>query len=151
MSLKSVGFCYLNTCSLSTNCCMCCGLHCIGRNHFLHIQNFVIYTRLVLLCGIFNYTPSLWTCRTYRLLNLLIAESCLRLLSTRKNVHIDWWIKPGDAMRPGPWFNIKMTSYQYRKSHCGDKTILRPSYLHNGISYTGKMPSLYWIRALTLN
>ena len=48
---------------------------------------------------------------------------------------------------PGPRFNIKMTSYQYRKSHCGDKTILRPSYLHNGISYTGKMTSLYWIRA----
>ena len=23
--------------------------------------------------------------------------------------------------------------------HCGDKTILRPSYLHNGISNTGKM------------
>ena len=46
----------------------------------------------------------------------------------------------------GPWFNIKMSSYQYRKSHCGDKTILRPSYLHNGISYTGKMSSLYWIR-----
>ena len=46
----------------------------------------------------------------------------------------------------GLWFNIKMTSYQYRKSRCGDKTILRPSYLHNGISYTGKMTSLYWIR-----
>ena len=45
----------------------------------------------------------------------------------------------------GPRFNMKMTSYQYRKSHCGDKTILRPSYLHNGISYTGKMTSLYWI------
>ena len=43
-----------------------------------------------------------------------------------------------------------MTSYQCRKSHCGDKTILRPSYLHNGISYTGKMTSLYWIRALIL-
>ena len=40
-----------------------------------------------------------------------------------------------------------MTSYQYRKSHCGDKTILRPSYLHNGTSYTDKMTSLYWIRA----
>ena len=25
---------------------------------------------------------------------------------------------------PGGWFNIKMPSYQYRKSHCGDKTIL---------------------------
>ena len=40
-----------------------------------------------------------------------------------------------------------MSSYQYRKSHCGDKTILRPSYLHNGISYTGKTTSLYWIGA----
>ena len=47
----------------------------------------------------------------------------------------------------GGWFNIKVSSYQYRKSHCGDKTILLPSYLHNGISYTGKIASLYWIRA----
>ena len=53
-----------------------------------------------------------------------------------------------DLLSAGPRFNIKMTSYQYRKSHCGDKTILRPSYLHNGISYTGKTTSLYWIRAL---
>ena len=49
---------------------------------------------------------------------------------------------------PGPRFNIKMTSYQYRKSHWGDKTVVRSSYLHNGISYTGKMSSLYWIGAL---
>ena len=49
--------------------------------------------------------------------------------------------------KPGPWFNIKMSSYQYRKSHGGDKTILRPSYLHHGISYTGKTTSLYWIGA----
>ena len=41
---------------------------------------------------------------------------------------------------------IKMWPYQYRKSHCGDKMILRPSYLHNGISYTGKITSLYSIR-----
>ena len=41
-----------------------------------------------------------------------------------------------------------MSSYQYRKSHCGDKTVVRSSYLHNGISYTGKTTSLYWIRAL---
>ena len=45
----------------------------------------------------------------------------------------------------GSWFNIKMSSYQYRKSHCGDKTVVRSSYLHSGISYTGKMASLYWI------
>ena len=48
----------------------------------------------------------------------------------------------------GPWFNIKMPSYQYRKSHCGDKTVVRSSYLHNGISYTGKMVSFYWISPL---
>ena len=48
----------------------------------------------------------------------------------------------------GPRFSIKMPSYQYRKSHCGDKTVIRSSYLHNGISYTAKMTSLYWIRAL---
>ena len=39
-----------------------------------------------------------------------------------------------------------MTSYQYRKSHCGDKTVVISSYLHNGSVYTGKMASLYWIR-----
>ena len=76
--------------------------------------------------------------------------------------HYCWW--PGDARNQwhnnrnytdwvipeysGPQFNIKMTSCHYRRSHCGDKTILRPSYLHNGISYIGKMSSLYWIGAL---
>ena len=49
---------------------------------------------------------------------------------------------------PGPWFNIKLQSYQYRKSHCGDKTVIRSSYLYNGISHTGKMTSLYWMRTL---
>ena len=44
-----------------------------------------------------------------------------------------------------------MSSYQCRKSHCGDKTVVRSSYLHNGISYTGKMSSLYWIRAQASN
>ena len=50
-------------------------------------------------------------------------------------------------MEPWGWINIKMQSYQYRKSHCGDKTISQPSYYHNGISYIGKMVSLYWVRA----
>ena len=38
--------------------------------------------------------------------------------------------------------------FQVYEVHCGDKMILRPFYLHNGISYTGKMTSLYWIWAL---
>ena len=37
-----------------------------------------------------------------------------------------------------------MPSYQYRKCHCGDKTVVGSSYLHNGISYASKMASLYW-------
>ena len=41
-----------------------------------------------------------------------------------------------------------MPSYHYRKSHCEYKTAVRSSYRHNGISYTGKITSLYWIRAL---
>ena len=49
---------------------------------------------------------------------------------------------------PGGWFNIKITPHRHRKSHCGDKMILQPSYLHNGISYTGKTTYLYWIRIL---
>ena len=40
---------------------------------------------------------------------------------------------------------LPRASYQYRKSHCGDKTVVRSSYLRNGISYTGKMSSRYWI------
>ena len=47
----------------------------------------------------------------------------------------------------GPRFNIKMSSCRYRKSHCGDKTVVRSSYLHNGISCTGKVSSLYSIGA----
>ena len=46
---------------------------------------------------------------------------------------------------PGLHFNIKVSPYHYGKSHCGDKTVVRSSYLYNGISYTGKMASLYSI------
>ena len=55
--------------------------------------------------------------------------------------------KPFPGLDSGGWFNIKMSSYEYRKSHCGDKTVIRSSYLHNGNSFTGKITSLYWIRA----
>ena len=51
-----------------------------------------------------------------------------------------------NVLSPGPWFNIKMSSYQSRKSHCG--SVVRSSYFHNGISYTSKMASLYWTSPL---
>ena len=34
--------------------------------------------------------------------------------------------------------SIRMLSYQYRKSHSGDKVVKRSSYLHNGISCTNE-------------
>ena len=41
---------------------------------------------------------------------------------------------PMHGCDPGPWFNIKMSSFQYRKSHCGDKTVVRLSCLeHPGV------------------
>ena len=48
----------------------------------------------------------------------------------------------------GPRFNIKGSSYQFRKFHCGDKTVARSSYPHNRISCTGKTTYLCWIVAL---
>ena len=98
--------------------------------------------------GRFQHLPEFWSCWVYfRVHECVFVISIISLyweaiMTTKLGSHI--------CMGPGPWCNIKMTSYQYRKSHCGDKTILRPSYLHNGISYTGNMTSLYWIRVLNL-
>ena len=46
-----------------------------------------------------------------------------------------------ESITPGGWFNIKMSFYEDRKSHYGGKMVIRLSYLHNVISYTGKMTS----------
>ena len=39
---------------------------------------------------------------------------------------------------------------KYRNSHCGDKMILQLSFLHNGITFIGRMISLYSIRPLAM-
>ena len=69
------------------------------------------------------------------------------LASSHCNSFKDWGHRY-HLQEPGLWFNIKMSSSQYRKSHCGDKTVVRSSYLHNWISHIGKMSCLYWIGAL---
>ena len=46
----------------------------------------------------------------------------------------------GTVWRSSPWFSTKMSSYHYRDSHCGDKTILLPPYLRSGISNIGILP-----------
>ena len=51
----------------------------------------------------------------------------------------------------GSQCNVKMFSYKFRRSRCGDKTILclEPSYLLSSISCSaiGEITYLYWIRA----
>ena len=73
-------------------------------------------------------TPRCW-CSTFHARG---SQSALNFWTCR--------IHPRNAR---PWFNIKMLSDHYRKSHCGDKTVVRSSYLDNGVSYTGKMTSLW--------
>ena len=91
--------------------------------------------------------------KSYLILSyLILSHLILSYITYMHQCIVYWHIMPILTHKhkgtPGPWFNIKMSSYQYRKSHCGDKTVVRSSYLHNGISYTDKMTSLYWIRAL---
>ena len=100
------------------------------------LQNVAHDTTIVLVCHVPKFVAILWPGFKWNYSKMKFPS----------NMNCDG--KIASEIGPGPWFNIKMISYQYRKTHCGDKTILRPSYLHNGISYTGKTTSLYWIGAL---
>ena len=71
----------------------------------------------------------------------VLCGCCTRLLFPMF-VCSSWSAWKCQCCSAGSWLNIKMLSYQDRKSHCGDKTVVRSSYLHNGISYTGKTASL---------
>ena len=51
---------------------------------------------------------------------------------------------PTNTPPPGPDSIYRCHLTSKGKSHCGDKTVAISSYLNNGISYTGKMASLYW-------
>ena len=100
-------------------------------------------TALIFICINQHHITLMWCC-----INPSGATTRIFLISSL----VPWLLMPSLLVPPGGWINIKMQSYQYRKSHCEDKTILRPSYLHNGISYTGKKTtSLYWIKAQVIN
>ena len=87
-------------------------------------------------------------------------DGCYNVSPCHDFTHFWFWclsafLRPTSQYSPATWdhgaggrFNVKMPSYQYRKSHCGNKTILWPSYFHNGIFHTGKMWSLYLNGAL---
>ena len=87
---------------------------------------------------------SLWYNEGVNLQDLYMFMACKSLLL------LHYFERHRFQFCPRPRFNIKMLSYQYRKFNCGDKTVVRSSYFHNGISYAGKTAYLYWIEALML-
>ena len=62
--------------------------------------------------------------------------------------HASWYFtrycQPFWITEPGPLLNIKTVFPRYGDSHVKGKTVVRPSYLYHGNSYTSKMTSLYW-------
>ena len=72
----------------------------------------------------------------------LKEEICIIPLNLEKHASLLESWEQRIIPRPGSRFNIKMSSYQNRKSHCGNKMVVRSSYVHNGISYTGKTTEL---------
>ena len=69
---------------------------------------------------------------------------------------IKWSVGNSTSINPVTWqpllgwlfwylIQYKALIIPYRKSLCGDKVTTRASYLHNGISCTGKITFLYWI------
>ena len=67
-------------------------------------------------------------------------DICMHWVSYKLYYHVPQMIS-------GSWFNKKCPLTSKGNPHFGDKTVLRPSYLHNEISFTGKTSSLYSIRA----
>ena len=85
-------------------------------SHMDGLMTVVIYTQLIYMRMIAMISQDLIS-RIDLLLQVLILASsaawgCVIPVSTES--------------LPGSWFNMKMPPYKYRKSHCGDKTILRP-------------------------
>ena len=66
--------------------------------------------------------------------NILIKPCADRRTQLASPSHLAW---------RAVWFSRKMSFYQYRKSQCGEKTIVRSSHLDNRNPYTSNMASWY--------
>ena len=127
------------------------------RSQVQSLSAFNKFSHFLLICFILVLWASVW------LVTQPICAFCGWCFNNGKfgayitmTLHKHWRLKPEETRlffqqiahimtkTSGPRFNTNMSPYQYRKSHCGDKTIARSSYLHTRISYTGKMVSLYW-------
>ena len=108
------------------------------------VQNYLNTLNLYILCLIIIIISEVWTITHCLGLGheTMVCAVCLSIFLPANCEQLRSGIRA-----PIQYKDTILPSYQHRKSHCGDKAILRPSYLRNGISYTGKMVSLLWIRA----
>ena len=79
----------------------------------------------------------------FKVIYLLMFNHCKQAYFNNPEGKVSLW--------GGVWFIIQMPFYQYEKFHYGDEAVWWQYNLHNGIFYTGRMTSLYWIRGTWLS
>ena len=132
--------------SLSYFACQIYLVECVSK--IKHILSVIHYTICGAICFQFTHFP----CDDWENINILSNyHHQIGSMNYYPLFRIRPWNNCARCMSFYILINIKMSTYQYRKSHCGDKMVVRSSYLNNGISYTGKRTSLYWIRTQDMN
>ena len=109
------------------------------ENNFFNMSTILFKLQCVILAGL-TLPP------IFRLLNMNWRYHLLQGFNLTLGYLKQWW--PSN-MSSGGGFNIKMSSNPYRNFHYRDKTILSATLLSPQWPDTGKMSSLYWIRAQT--
>ena len=98
--------------------------HC--RCHSIEISDVVVYV---------HHKSCIWSCIQR---GIMFDE---KSVYTHRRVDTNWCKS---------WFNTTRPSYQYRRLHCGDKTVTISFHLHIGITYTGRTIYQCWKGTLYL-
>ena len=122
---------HLNS-SLSSGCRTTCSTRIsFALVIFVHVVNFYGKIKRWILITVNSLLVISSTCIRHPFISIILGMTC-------------GWIR-----LVGVWKQQESGgSYNYVKSHCGDKKILWPSDLRNWISFTGKITYSYWMRAL---
>ena len=108
-------------------------------------NSFITLIHILMQWSLQNFAHAMTAVLSWHMQNLVVIWLPATELQYEFSKNLNYKFKKSfQQWDPGTRFNIKIPSYQYRKSHCGDKTILWLSW----ICYAGKTISSYWIRAL---
>ena len=113
---------------------------CVSVTYFFVYSTLMIYT-------VYEVGISLWWLFALPTLGTVSCRYTIYFVFIQ-GLHFEEFVHEREHIEAWGWFNIKMPSSQYQKSHFGDKMMFLSSYLHNGISHCDKKTSSYWIKAL---